>query len=88
MKQPVICTSPTLLSILCGIAQECGRLFLQHSAYVTVEKATRKAIQEPHNLANWARRTGTSFRGTMGEVSEMNFTIQATLNQEDFQVQY
>ncbi|KAF3329674.1 hypothetical protein FCM35_KLT05005 [Carex littledalei] len=66
---------------------ECGHLFSQLRAGLTIQKTTRKAIQDPHNLANWARRTGTSFTGTVAEVPELNFTIRASLNRDDFQLQ-
>lgn len=57
------------------VVAECGQMFKQQEAHTTLEKAMRKTVQDPHNLANWARRTGTSFQGSRGEVSELNFTI-------------
>lgn len=66
---------------------ECGRRFSECNTFTTIVKAARETIQDPHNLANWAQRTGREFQGTLGEVSELNFTIQERLNQEVFQWQ-
>lgn len=66
---------------------ECGRLFSQCNNYTAIAKATRQMVQDPHNLANWARRTGRQFQGTIGEVSELNFTIHTQLDPVVFQHQ-
>lgn len=66
---------------------ECGRRFSECNTFITIAKATREMVQDSHNSANWARRTGREFQGTLREVTELNFTIQEQLNQEIFQRQ-
>lgn len=61
------------------IVAECATLLTNCGGFTTVLKAAREVVQEAHQLANWARRTGQSFQGVNEEVTTLNFTLQTRI---------
>ena len=59
---------------------QCAHLYNTIRTEVTIAKAPRKALQEPHILANWARQSGQSFQGLTGESNTVNQPIATSID--------
>lgn len=65
---------------------QCILILQQWGEACSLRHITRRALSEPHKLANMARRNGTDFNGSPWQGDRMGITITPDLNGEWFRI--
>lgn len=63
---------------------QCVHIFASNRAGLEITKISREGLKGPHKLANWARTSGRSFHGSLGEIEETNCMVDTVLDQNFF----
>lgn len=68
------------------IVQEGINLKKSYPAKLDVKHVTREAVRTPHIMANWARKTGQSERGTPIQCCIGHMEIEHSINKKNFEI--